>query len=211
MCAEAETIGIAVFARAPVPGEAKTRLIPVLGRAGAASLQRQLTERALATACALPRARVTLWVAGDIDDPFIVEAAARHGVAVAAQVGADLGARMHQAFVAAAGPLLLIGTDCPQLRVDDLDAAAAALASHEVVLQPASDGGYVLIGLRRPQPTLFDSISWGEPSVLEQTRNRIAAAGLRCAMRPVLDDLDTAADLQCALAAGLIEPPPCTQ
>ncbi len=207
MSAEPAPIDIAVFARAPVPGQAKTRLIPVLGATGAAALQRQLTARALATACTLAQARVTLWVAGDCAHPFIVETAARHRVAVAPQTGADLGARMHQAFVAAAAPLLLIGTDCPQLRVDDLAAAADALASHDVVLQPASDGGYVLIGLRGPQPTLFESIQWGESSVLQQTRIRIAAAGLRCALRPVLDDLDTAADLRRAIAAGLIEPP----
>lgn len=207
MSADRESIDVAVFARAPVPGEAKTRLIPALGAAGAAALQRQLTARALATACSVPRARVTLWVAGDPGHPSIVEAASRHGVEVAAQIGADLGARMHHAFVVAGGPLLLIGTDCPQLRTDDLAAAAAALRTHDVVLQPASDGGYVLIGLARPQPTLFESIAWGEASVLARTQARIAAAGLRCALRPTLDDLDTPADLQRALAAGLVAAP----
>lgn len=207
MSAEAAPIDIAVFAKAPVPGEAKTRLIPLLGAAGAATLQRQLAERALAKACAVPAARVTLWVAGNIAHPFIVEVAARHRVSIAAQVGADLGARMHHAFVATARPLLLIGTDCPQLRTEDLAEAVAQLATHEVVLQPASDGGYVLIGLARPQPTLFESIDWGKASVLEQTQQRIAAAHLRCALRPMLDDLDTAADLQRDVAAGLVSRP----
>jgi len=205
MSVEPLPVDVAVFARAPVPGEVKTRLIPALGAAGAAALQRQLTARALATACALPNARVTLWVAGDTEHPFIVDVAARHDVTIAAQIGDDLGARMHHAFATAARPLLLIGTDCPQMRIDDLAEAAAALATHDVVLQPASDGGYVLIGLTRPQPTLFDSISWGEASVFALTQERIAAAGLRCALRPTLDDLDTAADLQRALAAGSIE------
>lgn len=207
MSAEFTATAIAVFARAPVPGEAKTRLIPVLGRGGAAELQRRLTEKTLATACAVPRAQVTLWVAGDIKHPFIVEAAARHGTALTAQVGADLGARMHHAFMQAKGPLLLIGTDCPQLQADGLAAAAALLAAHDVVLQPATDGGYVLIGLARPQPTLFESIAWGESSVLEQTQRRIAAAGLRCAQLAALDDLDTPADLQRAVAAGLVSAP----
>jgi glycosyltransferase A (GT-A) superfamily protein (DUF2064 family) len=100
---------------------------------------------------------------------------------------------------------VLIGTDCPQLAVEDLAAAAAALAGNDVVIQPASDGGYVLIGLARPQPALFESIDWGGPQVLQQTQARIAALGLRCALRPVLDDLDTPTDFQRALAAGLLD------
>jgi hypothetical protein len=198
---------IAVFARAPVPGQAKTRLIPRLGAAGAAALQRQLIERTLATACAVPQAQVTLWVAGDAAHPFIVDAAQRFDVALRSQIGADLGARMHHAFAATEPPLLLIGTDCPQLRPQDLVAAAAELAQHDVVIQPASDGGYVLIGLTRAQAALFESIPWGTPEVLQRTQARIAALKLRCALRPTLDDLDTAADYEQALAAGLLAPP----
>jgi glycosyltransferase A (GT-A) superfamily protein (DUF2064 family) len=73
------------------------------------------------------------------------------------------------------------------------------------VIQPATDGGYVLIGLARPQPPLFEAIDWGGPQVLQQTQARIDALGLRCALRPTLDDLDTPADLQRALAAGLLD------
>jgi rSAM/selenodomain-associated transferase 1 len=200
----AETTHIAVFARAPVPGQAKTRLIPALGADGAAALQRRLIERTLATACAVPGARVTLWVAGEIEHPFINATAARFGVGVAAQEGAGLGERMHRAFVATAAPLVLIGTDCPQLAAGDLAAAAQSLAGHEVVIQPASDGGYVLIALRDPQPRLFASIDWGGSRVLQQTRARVAELGLRCLLRPTLDDLDTAEDLQRALDRGLL-------
>jgi len=151
---------------------------------------------------------VTLWVAGDRSHPYIAEAVVRHEVAVDEQQGADLGERMHHAFVASftatAAPLVLIGTDCPQLTSDDLAAAVAALADHDAVIQPASDGGYVLIGLRRPQPRLFASIEWGGPRVLQQTEARIAELGLRRSLRPVRDDLDTVADLERALAAGLL-------
>jgi hypothetical protein len=198
---------IAVFARAPVAGEAKTRLIPLLGADGAAALQRQLIERTLATACAVPGARVTLWVAGPTGHPFIAAAAARFGVGLAVQDGADLGARMHHAFAATAAPLVLIGTDCPQLTADDLAHAAAALADHDVVIQPASDGGYVLIALREARPPLFESIDWGGPLVLQQTLDRIAALGLRPRLRPMRDDLDTADDLRRAVEAGLISLP----
>jgi hypothetical protein len=176
----------------------------MLGAGGAAALQRRLIERTLATACAVPGALVTLWVAGDSEHPFITGVSARFGVALAAQVGNDLGARMQHAFEAAGAPLVLIGTDCPQLAPPDLAAAAAALAANDVVIQPATDGGYVLIGLARPQPALFESIDWGGPQVLRQTQARIATIGLRCALRPTLDDLDTPADLQRALAAGLL-------
>jgi rSAM/selenodomain-associated transferase 1 len=195
-------VDIAVFARAPVAGQAKTRLIPLLGADGAAALQRRLIERTLATACAVAGARVTLWVADDPAHPYIGAVAARFGVAVAEQHGADLGARMNHAFEAAGAPLVLIGTDCPQLAAHDLGAAAASLLVHDVVLQPATDGGYVLIGLARPQPPLFESIDWGGPRVLQQTQERIGSLGLRCALRPALDDLDTPADLQRALDAG---------
>jgi len=206
MPAELRGMAIAVFARAPVPGHCKTRLIPALGADGAAALQRQLIERTLAKACALPGAPVTLWVAGDPAHPDIARVAKRYGVAVAAQAGADLGARMHHAFATVGGPLVLIGTDCPGLATADLAAATEALSAHDVVIQPASDGGYVLIGLAKPAPALFESIPWGGAEVLQRTRARIDGLGLRCALRPTLDDLDDEADLRLALAAGLLEP-----
>ncbi|HEU0203075.1 MAG TPA: DUF2064 domain-containing protein, partial [Burkholderiaceae bacterium] len=93
-----EGLHIAVFSRAPVPGQAKTRLIARLGAEGAARLQQQLIERALARACAVAQAQVTLWVAGDGAAPFMHTVAQRHGVALAAQAGSDLGARMAHAF-----------------------------------------------------------------------------------------------------------------
>jgi hypothetical protein len=202
----AETAGphIAVFARAPVPGQAKTRLIPTLGADGAARLQEQLIARTLATACAVPGSRVTLWVTDEPRHPFIAGVAHRFGVDVQAQVGRDLGERMHHAFAVAAGPLVLIGTDCPALQPSGLAHAARSLQRHDVVIQPATDGGYVLIGLVRAQPSLFESIVWGGADVLRQTLQRIEALGLRCERLPVLDDLDTEQDLQRALAAGLL-------
>jgi len=208
MPVEPSAVRIAVFARAPVAGATKTRLIPALGAAGAAALQQQLIERTLATACAVPAARVTLWIAGATDHPYMLGIAARFGVDVAEQAGADLGARMHHAFAVTAAPLVLIGTDCPGLSPDDLAAAATVLAEDDVVIQPASDGGYVLIALRGPQPQLFNSIDWGTSLVLQQTLARIATLGLRLRLRPTLDDLDTPDDLRRAVAAGLIAPQP---
>ena len=206
-------LAIAVFARAPVPGETKTRLIPRLGAAGAARLQERLIELALARAAAVDGARVALWVAGDSNHPFVRDAAQRHGVNVHAQQGADLGARMAHAFatlLAGAEPVadrvVLIGTDCPAMTVDDLRDAAEALDVDDVVLQPALDGGYVLIALREPQPQLFTDIAWGSALVREQTEALAAALGLTVGRARPLPDLDTAEDYAHALDRGWIAP-----
>jgi rSAM/selenodomain-associated transferase 1 len=199
------TLGVAIFARAPVPGEAKTRLIPLLGAEGAARLQEQLIGAALAKATAVQGAACTLWVAGDLSHARVRAAAARHAVPIEPQRGADLGARMLGAMthtLAQQSGCLLIGTDCPALTTQHLEQAADALATHDVVLGPADDGGYVLIGLRQPRADLFDGIAWGTAEVLQSTRARIARAHLRAWELPSLPDLDTPADYRQAQARG---------
>ncbi len=194
---------IAVFARAPIPGQAKTRLIPALGADGAARLQARLIEATLAKARRLPECRVTLWVAGD---PAALPATARAAaVHVQPQRGADLGERMAHAVqiaLARAASVLVIGTDCPALTAAHLSDALATLATHDIVLTPADDGGYVLIGLRAPQPQVFAGIAWGGPTVLQATLQRIETSGLRAAVTPALPDLDTPADYARARAEG---------
>ena len=200
-------LAIAVFARAPVAGATKTRLIPRLGADGAARLQEQLIELALARATAVDGAVVTLWVAGDLAQPFVRDAARRHGVGLQAQDGIDLGARMAHAFTRlldGAERAVLIGTDCPAMTVDDLRDAAGALEINDVVLQPALDGGYVLIALREPQPQLFIDIAWGSALVLKQTEARAAELGLTLGRARPLPDLDTPEDYAHALAQGWI-------
>ena len=204
------SLAIAVFARAPVAGATKTRLIPRLGADGAARLQEQLIERALAraTAVAVAGAAVSLWVAGDLAQPFVADAARRHGVALHAQQGIDLGERMAHAFATllhGAERAVLIGTDCPAMTVDDLHDAAAALDNNDVVVQPALDGGYVLIALRAAQPQLFAGIAWGSALVLEQTMARAAELGLTVGRARPLPDLDTPEDHAHALAQGWID------
>jgi glycosyltransferase A (GT-A) superfamily protein (DUF2064 family) len=103
---------------------------------------------------------------------------------------------MNNAFAAHAGPLLLIGTDCPALSEAHLGAAATALHDgHDAVFIPAEDGGYVLVGLRRPQPRLFEGIAWGSDKVMAQTRERLVALGLRWTEPLVLWDVDRPEDL----------------
>jgi rSAM/selenodomain-associated transferase 1 len=203
-------VEIAVFARAPVAGQAKTRLIPLLGAAGAARLQQQLTEIALVRAHALPGARVTLWTTGPAEDELARTTAHAAGATLMAQRGPDLGARMAHAFAASldgSNLMLLIGTDCPAQTVDDLRAAVAALATADAVVQPAEDGGYVLIGMRQPQPALFDRIEWGGSTVLAATRARAREHGLRLAELPVCWDLDRVEDLDRAVRLGLLQLP----
>ena len=199
-------VDIAVFARAAVAGQAKTRLIPRLGAAGAARLQRQLTARALARARAVRGARVTLWTTADDADARALAQAA--GAALRLQHGDDLGARMANAFAATlAGerPMLLIGTDGPAQTAADLEAAAAALREADAVIQPSEDGGYVLIGMNRFHPALFERVAWGGPTVLATTRARAAAHGVRLAELPMSWDLDRSEDLDRAIALGLVD------
>ena len=205
----AETnVDIAVFARAPVAGQAKTRLIPRLGAAGAARLQRQLIERSLARARDVRGARVTLWTTVDDADTRALAAAA--GATIRLQRGDDLGARMSNAFAETldgSRPMLLIGTDCPAQTAADLEAAAAAVQEADAVIQPAEDGGYVLIGMKRFHPALFEQVAWGSSAVLATTRARAADHRLRLAELPLCWDLDRGEDLDRALALGLVDIP----
>jgi len=190
------TTDIAVMAKAPVPGLAKTRLIPAIGAHAAAVLQERLTERAVMTARAAAIGPVTLWCAPDPTHPSFRELAVRQGIALRRQPDGDLGARMLAAITAGQRPTLVIGTDCPAFTPEHLRAAAAALRDGaDVVLTPAEDGGYVLIGARAPHPELFAGMTWGTATVLAATRARIAARGLTSAEFETLWDVDTESDL----------------
>ena len=186
-------VAVAILAKAPVPGLAKTRLIPAIGAHAAAVLQERMTERAVSTAIAAQCGPVTLWCAPDPGHVSFRELVRHYAVTLKRQPDGDLGARMLAAFIAA--PALVIGTDCPALLPGHLHTAADALKDNDVVLIPAEDGGYVLTGARAPQPELFRDIAWGTAAVLAETRTRIAALGLRCAELDALWDVDTENDL----------------
>jgi uncharacterized protein len=200
-----EIVNIAVFAKAPVAGHAKTRLIPALGPEGAARLQRQLTRRTVSTAQRAGLGSVTLWCAPHPHHRFFRALRLHAGVECLGQPAGDLGVRMLHAFRSqcARGPLLLIGTDCPALQPDDLRTAAQALRDgDDAVLLPAEDGGYVLIGLRQPLPVLFERIAWGTGTVMEDTRARLRAANATWREPGTLWDVDRPADL--GRLAGLL-------
>lgn len=192
---------IMVFAKAPTPGQVKTRLIPSLGESGAALLQRQLIERTLRTAEEARLGTLELWCAPGPDDPFFAACAQRHGIGLRTQCDGDLGARMAHALesaLAAGSPGLLIGCDCPALTPAYLQEAAAALVDgNDAVFGPAEDGGYVLIGLaRHPPAQLFAGIPWGTATVMQETRARLARGKLRWCELALMWDVDRPEDLQ---------------
>jgi rSAM/selenodomain-associated transferase 1 len=198
---------IAILAKAPVAGLAKTRLIPALGAGGAARLQATLTERTVQTALAAGLGPVTLWCTPDCADPAFEDLAARYAVHLRLQVGADLGERMATAVASHTirGPVIVLGTDCPALTPAHLQESAAALAGGlDAALVPAEDGGYVLIGLARARPSVFDGVSWGTGRVLAETRDRLRAAGLHWFEGPLLWDVDRPADLARLATLGVI-------
>jgi uncharacterized protein len=201
-----EPIAVAVLAKAPIAGFAKTRLIPVLGAEGAARLQERLIECAVATACGAATGPVTLWATPDERHPAFQAIAARHGIALAAQGDGDLGARMLAAIAAANGPALVIGADCPALTPAHLRADVLR-AGTDVVVLPAEDGGYVLIGTRSPQPALFSDMCWSTPRVMDDTRQRLRALGLTWCEPTTLWDVDLPGDLARLADIGLSAEP----
>lgn len=201
---KAEAIAVAVLARAPVPGFAKTRLAAVLGDGNAAVLQERLTARAIATACAADVGPVTLWATPDTSHASFGGLAQQHHIGLATQPDGDLGARMLSAIEAAKAPALVIGTDCPALTPHHVRCAAAHLRNGiDAALIPAADGGYVLIGMRAPWPALFAGVAWSSDSVAAETRRRLARLRLSWREPARLWDVDRPEDLIRMRAAGM--------
>ncbi len=209
----ANECAVAIFARAPVPGRAKTRLIPRLGAEGAASLHERLAEHALATAVEAATGPVNLWCAPSRKHPFFAACAKTFAIGLEDQNAGDLGARMDAAFQRRGGrPLLLIGSDCPSITALHLRACAAALAGGaDAVFLPAEDGGYGLVGLNRPVPEIFREVRWGADDVMAETRRRLRGLGLIWSEPAVIWDVDRPEDIERLAASGLLagqEPPP---
>ena len=207
---------LVIFAKAPQPGNVKTRLIPFLGAVGAAQLAHRMLAHTLTEAvaaltighidsvelCMSPPPSDLAW--GDTPIPSCVLSSD--------QGQGDLGARMARAvarITAAEGPqqqarqqVLLVGTDCPALTVRHLGEAARQLQRHDAVLLPATDGGYVLLGLKEHCPPLFTDMAWSTAAVASITRMRLALSGRSMWQGPTLHDIDEPADLH-ALPPGL--------
>ncbi len=187
-----------VFARDPQTGRVKTRLIPALGEFGAATLYRLMLRDTLQIAGNTPCEHRELWIDRTDPDPQLIGLAQARALKLKFQVGTDLGERMQYALASAlddCDAVVLIGSDCPEYQTGYLEAAFAALEHHPVVIGPAADGGYVLIGLCQPQPMLFSDMPWGSDQVLNETRQRLQQSGLEWFELASLHDLDQPDDL----------------
>ncbi len=198
---------VLIFTKSPRPGEVKTRLIPQLGEAGAARLYTALLRREVAwianeTSCALE-----IWATPDREHPVLRELAQRHGASLHLQQGEDLGERMGHAAREALTRhprVALLGVDCPALTPAHLQQALRWLREGEdAVLGPAEDGGYVLLGLQRFHPRLFEGHDWGGNTVAETTRQTLREIDWRWRELPTLWDLDRPADLTRFLRLGI--------
>ena len=188
---------IVIFAKAPVAGAAKTRLIPALGEEGAAGLAGQMLAETAAAA-----------VAAELGEPELCATPAPGspdwasfrppGARMTDQGTGDLGERLARAawrVLAAGEQVLLIGTDCPGLDAARLRAAAEQLSRHDAVIHPTHDGGYALLGLRRFDPLLFSGIAWSTATVAAETIARVRALGWSLHIGDTLHDIDEPEDL----------------
>jgi rSAM/selenodomain-associated transferase 1 len=182
---------IIIFVKAPRPGFVKTRLAAAIGNEAACNAYRQLAETVVAHLAPLPHAELR-FTPDDADSeiaPWLSDGWTAHP-----QGEGDLGERMHRAFTEANGTAIIIGSDCPEVNPNDLRAATEALQSHDAVIGPATDGGYWLIGLNAPCPSLFTAMEWSAETVLQTTLQKINEAGLTVELLREMADVDTGED-----------------
>lgn len=199
-----------VFAKAPRPGEVKTRLAPLLAAEDAAGLHARLVKHTLATARAASFPGLELHCAPVADDPFFRYCAERYGAALQVQPEeGDLGARMEAAVsdgLRRAARVLLIGCDCPALTASHLRQADRFLREGaDAVFVPCEDGGYSLVGLHRVARRVFENVPWGGPDVMETTRARLREIGWTWRELETLWDVDRPEDYQRLVASALLD------
>ena len=191
---------LAVMARAPAPGKVKTRLCPPLSPEQAAEFYECVLRDVLGDL--IPSARWDTWVAYAERSRDYFLRLPEQGMALLPQRGASLGERMHAVFVdlchAGYRQVVLVGSDVPALQAASVAQACEVLEQErsDVVLGPADDGGYYLIGLARPEQRLFSDVAWSTASVLEQTLAKARQLELRVRMVPGTYDVDVAKDLE---------------
>ena len=192
-----------IFVKTPRPGAVKTRLAAEIGAAAACHAYRRLVMTVLDRMQVIPETELRF--APDDAGPEITPWL-RNGWTARPQGEGDLGERMARAFEDAGADgacrVVIIGSDCPDVTAADIEQAWLALEEHDLVLGPATDGGYWLIALQQPQPSLFHDIPWSSEHVLQETLQRATAAGLRVHQLRTLSDVDTAEDWRALLARG---------
>lgn len=190
---------IIVFAKAPLAGFAKTRLASVIGDEAAAALASRMLSEAVAQAVAAGVGDVEICCAPDTSHAQFAIEQALHQLSLTSQGDGDLGERMSSAFERALNThrhVIIIGTDTPGLQATHLQQAANALTTHDAVFAPAHDGGYVMLGLSRAMPTVFEGVAWSTSEVMAQTREKLAELNAKCFELPVFFDIDEASDLR---------------
>ncbi len=192
-------IRLIIFAKAPITGFAKTRLIPALGERGAAQLAQKLLLRMLSHGETAVIGVVELCVTPELSHPLWKTLPISSTVELTEQGSGDLGMRLARASERAIDrgeSVLLVGTDCPQLTPDILQFSAESLSSHDAVIIPASDGGYTLLGFNKYSALLFENILWSTDSVFSETRQRFEQLQWRVKIMAHLNDIDEPKDLQ---------------
>ena len=190
-----------LFTRYPEPGKTKTRLIPVLGSHGAADLQKQMTEHVLArTDDFVSDRRVDMEVRYEGGNRGLMEEWLGSHLSYRSQGRGDIGARMAQAFsqsfTQGKTRVVIVGSDCPGINEVTVTTAFDLLGQFDLVLGPANDGGYYLIGLRREESKLFEGIPWGKAEVGAKTIEIANQLGLSWVTVDPLDDVDRAEDIE---------------
>jgi rSAM/selenodomain-associated transferase 1 len=193
------TSKLIVFTKAPVPGTVKTRLQPTVSAEDAAILQAFFIQQTLSIIADMQEVDVELCCFPEVTHPFFLQCAQQYGIAITPQQGEDIGERMANAIqeaLATYRQVVVIGTDCPELTVDYLNEAFLRLVQgSKIVLGPAIDGGYVLLGLQCFSASLFTNINWGSDQVLLQTRTKLRELGWQWDELQQLRDIDTPDDL----------------
>lgn len=197
MKAQGSSTRLVIFVKAPRPGQVKTRLAAGLGESAACAAYKRIVEQLMENLRGLENIEIRF-------SPDDAEGELRQWLGenfiFTPQGSGDLGEKLHRAFQenfdAGAERVVVIGSDCPYVTPEDIEAAWSSLAAHDVVLGPASDGGYWLVGLRELQPVLFKNIPWSAESVLETTLTRVREAQLSFQLLHKLDDIDVLEDWQ---------------
>jgi len=198
-----------VFAKAPIPGQVKTRLSPSINAEAATALHEKLVLHCLQTATKSHVGPIELWCTPSIEHPFFLHCVEQFQVELHQQPEGNLGRRMAYAFyetLKKSNSALLMGTDCPALNWGDLKEAKMILhRGAQAVISPAEDGGYVLIGLRQYESQLFEGISWGTGSVMEETRGKLRRLKWYWHELPTRWDVDRPEDVERLKKEDLLE------
>ena len=190
---------ILIFSKAPVVGQVKTRLVPFISAEQAARLHAELTHDRLQMCTTAALCDVQLWCSPDTGHPFFIGCEQRYSIELRTQAGKDLGERMANAIECMQKrykKIIIIGADAPALDSDTIEKVIDALDKNEIVLVPAEDGGYVLLGAASYREGMLSDVPWGSESVLASTLRNIGRLGLKHCLLGTCWDVDRPEDLE---------------